>query len=309
MRTVEVHRVMSPREADELVGETVPASDPDPAREDTFWRDADTGEAVAIMARTPGDAAELRRSVLALHWTSTRRGRTGLRNESRVFGYMTRKPVLLRDGCQASTLAADFPHEHAQIAGLSGPLSKILSGLLPEEAERLAATPVGHDWRLGDGPWTSGVINRTSALPYHRDGANFDAWSAMPALRRGTRGGHLHVPEYGITLPVRDGMTLFFNGFQIVHGVTPIQGTAPDGYRITIVFYCLRGMKDCHTYAQEQRLAASKRTERERKLAASIDAGEAPEWINSRKSMREDSFAKALDARFREGNNPAEMSP
>lgn len=310
MHTVKVRRVMDPKEADALVGVTVPATEPDKSRDETMWVDADTGEVVAFMARTPGDVAALRRAVLSLHWSTTLRGASGLRNASRTFGFVPRKPVLLRDGCQATVLAAEQPAEHALIAGLSGPLSKILAGLLPEQAAALDATPVSPDWRIGGGPWTSGVINRTSALPYHRDGANFDAWSAMPCVRRGTRGGHLHIPEYDVTLPVRDGMTLFFNGYRIVHGVTPIQGTAEDGYRVTIVFYCLRGMKDCHSYAEETRNAAHKRTERERKLAKSIEAGEAPEWINSRTPKRKaDGFDRAIDARFRDGNNPAEDAP
>jgi hypothetical protein len=299
MRTVEVARVMSPDEADSLVGETVHVQAPEPVRDDTMWIDASTKEPVAILARTPYDMKALRHAVLSLKWSDTLRGASGLRNESRTFGYAPRKPVLRREGCGATVLATEQPGAHTTIANLSGPLNDLLAQLLPDKAEELAETPVGTDWRIGHGPWTSGVINKTSALPYHRDGANFDAWSAMPALRRGTRGGHLHIPEYGMTLPVLDSHTLFFNGYRIVHGVTPIEATQPDGYRITIVFYCLRGMKDCHTYAEETRYARAKRTERERKLAASIDAGEAPEWIDSKVPMRRASLETMIDARFR----------
>lgn len=304
MDTVEVQRVLTPEQADELVGQTVHSQPPTPVRKDTLWRDADTGEPVAILARTPYDNKALRHAVMSLKWSDTLRGASGLRNESRTFGYAPRKPVLRREGCGATVLATEQPEAHATVANLSGPLNELLASLLPDKSDELEHTPVDPDWRIGHGPWTSGVINKTSALPYHRDGANFDAWSAMPALRRGTRGGHLHIPEYGFTLPVLDSHTLFFNGYRIVHGVTPIEATMGDGYRITIVFYCLRGMKDCHTYAEETRYARAKRTERERKLAASINSGDAPEWIDSRVPMRRESLAKMTDARFRSGALP-----
>jgi hypothetical protein len=117
---------------------------------------------------------------------------------------------------------------------------------------------------------TSGVINKTSTLPYHYDGNNFDMWSAMPIIRRGTRGGYLSVPEYDITIECRDGWVVFFPGFRLLHGVTPIAHVAKDAYRFTVVYYCLRGMKDCFTYAVEQAEARKRRTEREIGLASAV---------------------------------------
>jgi hypothetical protein len=128
---------------------------------------------------------------------------------------------------------------------------KILEQILPE-------------WRMTeDSLWTSGVINQSSALPYHRDGSNFDTWSAMPVIRRGMDGGDLHMPEWDITINCRDGWALWFNGHAHVHGVTPMKTRSKDGYRYSIVFYAKRGMKDCHTYALEIGEARSKRQARE----------------------------------------------
>jgi hypothetical protein len=118
--------------------------------------------------------------------------------------------------------------------------------------------------------WTSGVINKTSTLPYHRDGFNFDVWSSMPVLRRAVAGGFLDFPEYGLVSASRDGTALFFNGYRNVHGVTPLALTEKDGYRFSIVYYSLRGMKDCFTYAVEQKRAQAKRTEREDGIAAAV---------------------------------------
>ncbi len=44
--------------------------------------------------------------------------------------------------------------------------------------------------------------------------------------------------------------------------------TQEDGYRYSIVYYALRGMKDCFTYAVETKRAQHKRTEREEARAA-----------------------------------------
>ena len=50
--------------------------------------------------------------------------------------------------------------------------------------------------------------------------------------------------------------------------------TSPDGYRYSVVYYALRGMKDCFTYAMELGQARAARTERE-DHAAAVLRGEA----------------------------------
>lgn len=240
----------------------------------TPWRmvDEDTGELVAVFLPTPGDRSLFRTALLGIQWSETLRGATGLRNRSRVFGYSTRKTVLRREGCTATSLAAEQPAIHAVLVGTADLLDKALAEVAPECASEIHETPVLDEWRLSRSGWTSGVVNHNSRLPYHRDGANFDVWSAMPCVRRGVRGGNLHIPEYDAVLPVRDGWTLVFNGKRLVHGVTPIHVTQPDGYRITAVYYCLRGMKDCATFAEESRRAITKRSEREERRVISDGA-------------------------------------
>jgi hypothetical protein len=145
-------------------------------------------------------------------------------------------------------------------------LGDYLKEQLPEvfENDMKQLEQVLPEWRMTeDALWTSGVINQASALPYHRDGSNFDTWSAMPVVRRGMDGGNLHMPEWDITINCRDGWALWFNGHAHVHGVTPMSPRAKDGYRYSIVFYAKRGMKDCHTYAVEVGEARARRQERE----------------------------------------------
>jgi hypothetical protein len=130
---------------------------------------------------------------------------------------------------------------------------------------------VADEWRISERSlWTSGVVNKTSTLPYHYDGNNFDMWSAMPVIRRGIRGGYLSIPEYDAVIECRDGWVLFFPGYRLLHGVTPISHVTKDAYRYTVVYYCLRGMKDCFSYAVEQKEARKRRTEREVGLASAV---------------------------------------
>jgi len=138
------------------------------------------------------------------------------------------------------------------------------------DAQTMANSDVKDEWRLGETNWTSGVVNRSSSLPYHRDGFNFAVWTAMPVLRRHMRGGYLHIPEYNAVVASRDGWAVFFPGYELVHGVTPMTPTREGGYRYSVVYYALKGMKDCFTHAVETQYALKKRTEREQAMAAEL---------------------------------------
>lgn len=178
----------------------------------------------------------------------------------------SRNVVLRRESCRAASLAKDAPDVHVALVRTAYDLRRQLEELYPERVKQdlEIVSPVLPEWRMVPGSvWTSGVVNLSSALPYHRDRANFPTWSAMPVFRRGVRGGRLHVPEYGMCVPCRDGHVVYFNGAEIVHGVTPITQAADDGYRFSVVYYSIRGMKDCHEEALEQAAAARRRTYRE----------------------------------------------
>jgi hypothetical protein len=105
-----------------------------------------------------------------------------------------------------------------------------------------------------------------SPLPYHYDANNLDAWSAMPVIRRGVRGGHLHVPEYGQVIACRDGDTVYFAGYNLMHGVTPLRRQDTDGYRLSAVYYAVRDLTRCLPPAEEFQQAQQKRVQREEGL-------------------------------------------
>lgn len=269
LRPIAVPRVMSADDASDLVGEPVPADLEANVTRAGLYYDAETGEPVLGYAPYPADRqalATLRRAVLEVPWSATRRASTGIQNVSRTFGTAPRLPVRRRESCRPTSLAVERPDIHIHLEHAATTLSAWLNDLLPDQIEhdRHEVASVLPEWRIGDDTvWTSGVINRTSVLPYHRDGANFKAWSAMPVFRRGTRGGFLSLPEYDLTVACRDTWTLYFPGWSVVHGVTPITKVEDDGYRISVVFYSLQGTKDCHTFAKELARGQRIRTERE----------------------------------------------
>jgi hypothetical protein len=263
------------------VGARVPALTPT-VTEDTLIVDADSSEPVAVYASLGVvNCRDLRWAVRTIKdFNGVNRSGSGYRTYSATFGTAPRKPVFQREGCASTAVKRDWPEQHAVLERHAEQCQAILAAILPEtvaqsQDESRAILP---DWRLApDTLWTSGVINRTVAMPYHTDTSNYDVWSAMPVLRRGIRGGYLHIPEYGVVLECRDSWCAWFPGYRLVHGVTPMTrhaGTpAPDAYRYSVVFYALRGMQDCATAAQETAYAQGKRTVRERAYAAELAKG------------------------------------
>lgn len=272
---VESRRILDPAEAKALNGQRLEHAEPNVTKAEVH-RDADTGELVLayLPLRPP---AAMRRAVSRTKITAVQRAAM-FRSASRTFGFAPRKPTMQRESCRYTALAVDDPEAEGILERFATTLGETLREVDARAADSNAAVlddNVLPDWRIGEkGLWTSGVINRTAQLPYHYDAFNFPTISAMPVMRRGVRGGHLSIPEYGLTVECRDGWTLFFCGHDLIHGVTPMTTTSPDAYRISVVYYALRGMKDCYTHAKEQEYGTRRRTEREREMARRIAAGD-----------------------------------
>ena len=224
------------------------------------------GDPVALVLRLPmGDRATIRQAMRSYPMDTTVRS-AGVRNRSRVFGYGARQVMMQRNACRACSGADDAPVAHAAICGMAPRLAALYAAQLPDLAARELDTAgaVLPEWRIAETQWTSGVLNRNSALPYHYDGNNLEpVWSAMVVARRAVRGGLLHIPELGVHLACRDGEVVFFPGWRFVHGVTPQHVLAKDGYRFSAVFYAVRNMKECLPYDEELARGRADRTERE----------------------------------------------
>ena len=267
-------RVATPEQAAACVGDMVPHREPSPIRPGTVLHDADTREPILGYLKLP-EPGPLRRALLAV---DTGGSATTINGRSRTFGYAPRRPIVWREACSITALGRDYPEIERVLESYADQFAAMLGAIDPSLVQRgrdeLASVLL--DWRMGEAKlWTSGVVNDTAQLPYHRDGFNFPVWSAMPVLRRGTRGGHLHLPEYDLVVPCGDGSVTFFEGYRLVHGVTPITRVkAKEGYRISCVYYALRGMKTCRVAAEEAAYGRKKRTEREAEMAQRLARGE-----------------------------------
>jgi hypothetical protein len=272
---IKVKRVIEAKPAREMKGLLVPELEAN-LKEAGIYVDEDSNEPFLVYMPMPADMVpELRAAVRDVKYSSSgvTRQALGIENHSRTFGMSPRKPFQTREACRPTSLSYEQPDVHKVLERTADRLSKLMREVAPEVYDKdiKETSEVDKEWRISeDSLWTSGVINKTSTLPYHYDGNNFDMWSAMPIVRRGTRGGALHMPEYDVVIECRDGWVTFCPGYRYLHGVTPISHVSKDAYRYTVVYYCLRGMKDCFTYAVEQAEARVKRTNREVGLASAV---------------------------------------
>jgi hypothetical protein len=214
-----------------------------------------------LITRFPGDHGAYRRALLQVKFGTGRRA-SGMSNLNLNFGYRGRVPLMQKTSCAPCTFAVEYSEAHEVIAGSSRAIYDRFHELLPEVAKFTAdaASVILEEWRMSGSPWSSGVINKNSALFYHMDRNNIrDTWSAMVVTRRDCTGGHLHLPEYDVTIKCRDGDVVLFPGSSLLHGVTPMHARG-DGYRITTVYYTVSKMKHCLPFEEEMRRAAEKNT-------------------------------------------------
>jgi hypothetical protein len=267
-----ITRTRTPGEATALVGLGVPDITPN-VTDAGVYADADTDTPVfAYLPLAAWVRVLLRRNIVGYRVSAVTRN-ANYSTRSTTFGYSPRAAINRREGCQLSAFGRDELQREAALDSTANVLRNMMIDIDPAlvDRDRDRLSVIKPDWFLGEQElWTSGVINQDSQLPYHRDSFNFPTWSAMPVLRRAMDGGHLHIPEYDAVIACRDGFAVFFPGHDLVHGVTPMRARTKDAYRYSIVYYALRGMKDCHTAAEETAYARRRRTEREIEMATKI---------------------------------------
>lgn len=236
--------------------------------------DKASGKVVCLYVRPAEDAAALDEMfdccTKVNYQESTRT--SGLRTTSRIFGYNPRNAIR-KDFCSITSFATEQPAQHAKIVAGGAIAAKHYALHSPElYADHLKTTKerVVEDYRYADVPFTSGIINDNNPLCYHFDSGNFkEVWSAMIVLKRDIGGGYLSMPEYGVMCEVRDKTIFYFDGQNILHGVTPITKLKPDARRFSIVYYSLRAMWNCAPLRDEIARARMRREQVEQKRRAS----------------------------------------
>jgi len=207
---------------------------------------------------------------------------SGLKSDSRIFGYMPRD-TMRKDYCSSTAMSRENQQEHSLICQYGAELSKFYKKHCPEmynQHNDLAQQKVKPNWIIKDSPFTSGIINKNSALNYHFDTGNFkDVYSNMLAYKKDVDGGHLALPEYNVGLEIADNSVLFFDGQKILHGVTPIKYKSPNAFRYTIVYYTLSRMWQCLEPKEELNRVKQVKTDREKRRYKRL-TGEIPNDIS-----------------------------
>ena len=245
--------------------------------------DADSGEVVvAYVVAAESIATRLARSLAHVEFdndiytnvnTTTRL--SGLAVTHCTFGYQPPQPMRRRYGCCRSQFNARYPEAMDALGEFCRVAEHVFRTQAPDVYEltgQAVRETIAPAWLIGGTPWSSGIINHTASLPYHRDQANIPkSWSAMLGCRQGVEGGYLHLVDYDAYLAVAHGSVSIFDGQSIIHGVTPLRMVKPNGYRYTCVTYAKSAMCACSADPADELRRAQLQATRDEELRAAPD--------------------------------------
>ena len=178
------------------------------------------------------------------------------------------RETIRKDYCSSTALARQNPKYHTIITNFAETLSEYYKDTCPEIFSKHQAAvkeKIKDEWTIVGTPFTSGIINKDNQLNYHYDRGNIKkVYSNMVAFKSGCEGGYLCMPEYGIALEIKDNSCTFFDGQEILHGVTPFEIIEQGGYRYTLVYYSLQQMWKCEDVNMEIARFRNRKTDREK---------------------------------------------
>lgn len=246
--------------------------------DDVIAIDADTKQIIFVQKKLDFDDSQIMWALDRIKYEENTRT-SGLKTRSRIFGFNPRNAIR-KDFCSTTSLAIQQPREHAAVIKYGVQISQLYSQFTPEVYEKhmeITKAKVLDEWAIKDTPFTSGIINKNNPLKYHFDSGNFkNVYSCMAVFKRGTRGGYLSLPEYGVGVSLPHNSVFMFDGQSVLHGVTPITKDSPTDTRYSIVYYSLQQIWNCLPLSEEIARIRNKKTERERRRAK----GEVSETLN-----------------------------
>jgi len=119
---------------------------------------------------------------------------------------------------------------------------QLIKEIIPTQYEKQVELfkDVPEKWRFAN-LFTSSISNYNISAPFHRDTGNIvGAVNVIICKKHNSKGGDLHIPDYGATIGQKDNSILVYPAWRNVHGVTPIIPTHEGGYRNSLVFYPLK---------------------------------------------------------------------
>ena len=122
---------------------------------------------------------------------------------------------------------------------------QLIKEILPKQHEHQIELfkDVPEKWRFAN-LFTSSISNFNIAAPFHRDAGNIvGAVNVIICKKFNSKGGDLHIPDYGATIGQQDNSILVYPAWRNIHGFTPIIPTFEGGYRNSLIFYPLKAFK------------------------------------------------------------------
>jgi hypothetical protein len=119
---------------------------------------------------------------------------------------------------------------------------QLIKEILPKQYEQQIELfkQIQDKWKFGN-LFTSSISNYNISAPFHIDGLNLKGCVNVIICKKfNSKGGDLHIPDYGATIGQRDNSILVYPAWRNMHGVTPILPTLEGGYRNSLVFYPLK---------------------------------------------------------------------
>lgn len=234
---------------------------------DTLVFDAETGRVMIAYMHIPEDASRLVELLHTIPFAAGYRSDGSPVGHSAVAGLKVRNMSRKLEYCSTAALARHAPAAHDAILDYavvaSGHYAELNPTLFAEHLE-MARTIEHPEWRIGDSPFTSGIVNKDNVLPYHFDKGNVPGgWSLMLGFKRDVDGGYLVIPEYDLALEVADNTLSGFDGQIALHGVSPFRKLSRYAHRYTIVYYAKAGAWQCLSPAEELKNGRRVRTLKE----------------------------------------------
>lgn len=207
----------------------------------------------------------------------------GIPTQSIVFGALPRSAIRA-DYCRYSRATHDNRDSFGYTVAFGQYLSEIYRKYFPDEHGRNLSeiqSSVHADWNYSGTPFLTCNLNMNHAIRYHRDRGNYSGHlSNVLVIKDGMSGGGLVLPEYGFTLNQQDDYLSIFDGQSVIHGVLPITKTKTNGYRISVVYYSLAGMRNClcktdeyGRLCEQRKKKESRSTQEVRDLVRKINKG------------------------------------
>jgi len=189
---------------------------------------------------------------------------SGIRAANEYFGTTPPEAPKKRYACRDGRLYVKHPEYRKMIDEISVVAWHKFQQEFPAQATQHAQVvrnAIHPDWLIAGTPFTSGIVNDRSALPFHKDaGTLLGTWSVMLSLRAHTDGGGLQIPELGINLGIPDHSLTIFEGQRFWHGVTPLVYRKRGAYRFTLVWYVKQAIRNCGCRADEPQRASREAT-------------------------------------------------